>query len=66
MSVEREKIRKLVEEELRKRLAVPHPALSLLRFPGEEDGIDPEKPRSCVIEPGRPCYQSGYCKRLGY
>jgi hypothetical protein len=66
MSVEREKVRQLVEEELRKRLAAPHPALSWLHFPEEESAIDPEMPRPCVIEPDRPCYQSGYCKRLGY
>jgi hypothetical protein len=28
--------------------------------------LSPEAPRPCVIEPDRPCYQSGYCKRLGY
>jgi hypothetical protein len=66
VSVERGEVRKLVEEELRKRLEASHPALALLRFPEEENAIDPEKPRPCVIEPDRPCYRSGYCKRLGY
>jgi hypothetical protein len=67
VSVERERVRKLVEEELRKRLAPTHPALALLHFTGEEEKeSDPENPRPCVIEPDRPCYRSGYCKRLGY
>jgi hypothetical protein len=30
------------------------------------DDMELAAPRSCVIEPGRPCIQSGYCKKLGY
>ncbi len=74
MSGERDRVRELVREELGKRLGgrVPHqsarhPALIVLHLP-EDDAkeLNPEVSRPCVIEPDRPCYQSGYCKRLGY
>ncbi|MGH9332256.1 MAG: hypothetical protein ACRD21_00705 [Vicinamibacteria bacterium] len=56
-------MKNLVREELEKRLARPnrgeHPALL-------EIHREPEIARPCVIEPDRPCYHSGYCKRLGY
>ncbi len=65
MSVERDQVRELVRQELSKRLS--HPALRLMHVPGDDAReLDPEAPRPCVIEPDRPCYQSGYCKRLGY
>ncbi len=65
MSVEREQIRELVRQELVKRLN--HPALLLMHLPEDEPKeLEPHAARPCVIEPDRPCYQSGYCKRLGY
>jgi len=74
MSAERDRVRELVREELGKRLEpresqtdVRHPALAVLHLPGDDPKeLDAEAPRPCVIEPDRPCYQSGYCKRLGY
>jgi hypothetical protein len=74
MSTERDRVRELVREELSKRLPahVPresarHPAMIVLHVPGDHvNELDPEVSRPCVIEPDRPCYQSGYCKRLGY
>jgi len=74
MNADRDRVRELVREELAKRLEprephdnAHHPALILVEV-GEERALelDPEGPRPCVIEPDRPCYQSGYCKRLGY
>jgi hypothetical protein len=74
MSVERDRVRELVREELGKRL-VPHPSHTDARHPAlivfhlagdDPKPLDAEAPRPCVIEPDRPCYQSGYCKRLGY
>ena len=74
MSADRDRVRELVREELAKRLAprepnknAPHPALLLVEV-REERALElpPEAPRPCVIEPDRPCYNSGYCKRLGY
>jgi hypothetical protein len=77
MSVERDRVRELVREELVARLAPPeaagpsgksrHPALLILHLPDDDLGpLEAEAPRPCVIEPDRPCNQSGYCKRLGY
>lgn len=71
MSAERDRVRGLVREELAKRLAPrespPHPALLVLHLPDDDPKeLDGEASRPCVIEPDRPCYQSGYCKRLGY
>jgi hypothetical protein len=77
MNAERDRVRELVKEELGKRLGahVPHPpqqnarhpALHVLHLPDDDPKeLDPEVSRPCVIEPDRPCYQSGYCKRLGY
>jgi hypothetical protein len=73
VSGERERIRELVREELSKRLAPEpsrgprHPALLVVELPTDDRvPLDAETPRPCVIEPDRPCYQSGYCRRLGY
>ncbi len=71
MSDERDRVRELVREELAKRLPpvdrARHPALLLIHLPEDERReLDAETPRPCVIEPDRPCYHSGYCKRLGY
>jgi hypothetical protein len=75
VSASRETVRALVREELLKRLPPQprsHPALLVILSPAEEAAgecsEDPELPvrRPCVIEPDRPCYNSGYCKRLGY
>ena len=37
-------------------------------YQGPECNEDPDLPerRSCVIEPDRPCTNTGYCKKLGY
>jgi hypothetical protein len=74
MSVERDRVRELVREELVKRLTpreaqkdARHPALTVMTLPGDDPKeLDSEVSRPCLIEPDRPCYQSGYCKRLGY
>ena len=74
MNVERERVRELVREELARKLvpsepykSVGHPALIVIHLPEEDPKeLDAEESRPCVIEPDRPCYQSGYCKRLGY
>ncbi len=74
MNAERDRVRELVREELGKRLGAHaphrdarHPALLVLHLPEDDrKELDPEASRPCVIEPDRPCYQSGYCKRLGY
>jgi hypothetical protein len=65
MSIERDRVRALVREELVKRLS--HPALLLLHLPEDQSrDLESDEAPPCVIEPDRPCYQSGYCKRLGY
>jgi hypothetical protein len=69
--IERERVRRLVRAELQKRLgsapsSASHPALIEV-VPSEACAEDESRPRpACVIEPDRPCYNSGYCKRLGY
>lgn len=71
MTIERERVRRLVRAELEKRLAPAassglHPALVEMVV-GETCAEDDTRPRPpCIIEPDRPCYNSGYCKRLGY
>lgn len=71
MRLDRGVVRALVREELERRLVrrseTGHPALGeILR--GIECSEDHDFPirRPCVIEPDRPCYNSGYCKKLGY
>jgi hypothetical protein len=70
MRADRERVRELVREELERRLGPQksprHPALLIVHLEDEPKEADPESSRPCVIEPDRPCYQSGYCKRLGY
>ena len=77
MSAERDRVRELVREELAKRLSpreshkplknARHPALLVIPLADDDpQELLSEAPRPCVIEPDRPCYQSGYCKRLGY
>jgi hypothetical protein len=72
--IDRDRVRALVRAELEKRLA-PAPAArgltvaALLEIhPGAECSEDPDYAvrRPCVIEPHRPCINSGYCKKLGY
>lgn len=71
MTVDRRVVRALVREELLRRLSgaksAIHPALGEI-FRGPECSEDPDFPvrRPCVIEPDRPCYNSGYCKKLGH
>lgn len=71
MTLEREQVRALVRAELQKRLSGAsavgsHPALIevVVSEVCAEEETGPRPP--CIIEPDRPCYNSGYCKRLGY
>lgn len=78
--VDREHVRRLVERELHRRLSassissnVSHPALAELSvsLPQAVDSECEQSPpngpnRPCVIEPSAPCYNSGYCKKLGH
>ena len=74
MSVDRNRVRELVRAELERRLHSKHPpsidpAPALLEiYQGTECSEDPDFPirNPCVIEPDRPCNNSGYCKKLGY
>lgn len=71
--IDRERVRSMVREELRRRLTlgaeIENPALGEILVDArglclEDHDLEPERP--CVIEPERPCYHSGYCKKLGY
>ena len=70
----RDDVRGLVREDLNKRLAAGgrsrahlHSALLETHHRSEcSEDLDFPIRASCVIEPDRPCYNSGYCKRLGY
>ena len=74
MSVDRNRVRALVRAELERRLYSARPpsagdAPALVEiYQDTECSDDPDflirKP--CVIEPERPCTNSGYCKKLGY
>ena len=67
MSIDRAHIRVLVRAELEKRLKTPPPTrvhAALLEI--YHDDPDAPIPKACVIEPDRPCTQSGYCKKLGH
>ena len=74
MSVDRNRVKALVRAELERRLHPVHPpsvglAPALLEiFQASECSEDPDFPirKPCVIEPDRPCTNSGYCKKLGY
>jgi hypothetical protein len=71
VSVERERVKQLVRAELEKRLASApssrlHPALLEIVVSELCVEDDTQPPPPCIIEPDRPCYNSGYCKRLGY
>jgi len=74
MSVERNRVKALVRAELERRLhPVPPPSVRLAPalleiYQGTECSEDPDFPirKPCVIEPDRPCNNSGYCKKLGY
>jgi hypothetical protein len=74
MSVDRNRVRVLVRAELERRLhseqapsIAPAPAL-LEIVQSTKCSEDPDFPirKPCVIEPDRPCINSGYCKKLGY
>ena len=73
MTPTRARVRQLVRRELEKRLSSErapvqvHAAL-LEIYKGPECNDDPDFPtrRRCVIEPDRPCTNTGYCKKLGY
>jgi len=74
MSVDRNRVRALVRAELERQLQSQHPpsigpAPALLEiYEGTDSSEDPDSPiqKPCVIEPDRPCINSGYCKKLGY
>ena len=73
-SIDRNRVRALVRAELERRLHSSRspsvgagPAL-LEIYQDTECSEDPDFPirKPCVIEPERPCTNSGYCKKLGY
>jgi hypothetical protein len=70
VTLDRERVRAVVREELMKRLASDsrsHPAFLEIHIEAEcVEDLDFPTRRPCVIEPDKPCYNSGYCKRLGY
>lgn len=79
MSVDRSRVRALVRAELERHLgssgSPPSPSTMTRRvaalleiYQGPECTEDPDYPirKPCVIEPDRPCTNSGYCKKLGY
>lgn len=70
MTLERERVRAVVREELARRLSSAprsHPAFLEIHVEAEcAEDLDFPTRRPCVIEPDKPCYNSGYCKRLGY
>jgi len=74
MRVDRNRVKALVRAELERRLrsARPRavgPAPALLEiYQGSECSEDPDSTirTPCIIEPDRPCENSGYCKKLGY
>lgn len=74
MSVDRNRVRALVRAELEKRMARPGPPstvrtaalVEIYRSPECDDDPDFPTRKPCVIEPDRPCINSGYCKKLGY
>jgi len=44
-----------------------HPSLSVIAHGAESsDDIDLPLRKPCLIEPHRPCYNSGYCQKLGH
>ncbi len=74
MSVDRNRVRALVRLELEKRLqaSAPRPPIGVAAlleiYSGPECNEDSDFPtrRPCVIEPDRPCTNTGYCRKLGY
>jgi len=72
MSVDRNRVKALVRAELERRLhPVRPPSVGLTPalleiYQGSECSEDPDFPTPCIIEPDRPCNNSGYCKKLGY
>ena len=73
VTVDRARVRQLVRRELEHRLgAAPsriHAHAALLEiYPGPECNEDLDFPtrKPCVIEPDRPCTNTGYCKKLGH
>ncbi len=68
MTVSPELVRRLVRNELERRLAKTRHAalLDIIEGPECTDDLDFPIRKPCLIEPDRPCYNSGYCKKLGY
>ena len=72
MSIDRARVRALVRAELEKRLDKPPPArvhaalLEIYQAPGMNEDLDSPTRKPCVIEPDRPCTNTGYCKKLGH
>ncbi len=72
MSIDRARVRALVRAELEKRLDKPPPArvhaalLEIYQGPETNEDLDSPTRKPCVIEPDRPCINSGYCTKLGH
>ncbi len=72
MSIDRARVRALVRAELEKRLNEPPPVLvhaallEIYQGPERIEDLDSPTRKPCIIEPDRPCTNSGYCKKLGH
>jgi hypothetical protein len=74
MSIDRARVRALVRAELEKRLDEEPPVrvhAALLEIyqgpaPGWSEDVDSGIRKPCIIEPDRPCTNSGYCQKLGH
>jgi len=75
--IDRNAVRALVRRKLEERLgtALPHGTsavgtlwseLEIAAGPECSDDFDFPVQKPCLIEPHRPCYNSGYCKKLGH
>ena len=79
-SVRPDVVRALVRQALEERLALrdsgvasprhldlAHSSLSdIARGPEWSEDLDFPIRKACLIEPHRPCYNSGYCRKLGH
>ena len=72
MSIDRARVRALVRAELEQRLGKPPPStvhaalLEIYQGPECNEDLDFPTRKQCVIEPDRPCTNTGYCKKLGH
>lgn len=73
-TVDPEAVRALVRRALEERLTVPSTEVSLVYAshldialgPDCSEDLDLPQRKPCLIEPHRLCYNSGYCRKLGY